>query len=270
MAGRKRDTLEVREQDAAESAASTPTGRALQVLELAALNGSTTVAEVQAALGIPKPSAHRLIGTLEEMQYLHRSLGRGRYAVSPRLVSLAGKVLQAACTHPPVHVVLLELARLSVGTCSLALQQGDEVLYIDSAVADSPLMLGFQTGRRAPLYCTSSGRIFLSYMSAESLAAYLESSERKAYTSSTVTDAAALRSIVEKAAKRRVAMTESEYVDGVLGAAVPVLGENSKPILALTISIPVARSSMQQIEACIPLMKERAKRISALLRTHMI
>lgn len=248
----------------------TPTGRALEVLEIAAQKGSVTVVEVVAALGIPKPSAHRLVSSLEEMQYLHRSLGRGRYALAPRLVSLASRVLQSACTYSPVHAVLLELARVLVGTCSLALQQGGEVLYIDSAVADSPLMLGFQTGRRAPLYCTSSGRVFLSYMDQASLSAYLENTPRKAHTPSTVIEADALRRTVARVVRQRAALTDSEYVDGVVGAAVPVLNADSKPVLALTISIPAPRASMQQLEQAIPLMKNMARRISVLLQTQAV
>lgn len=243
----------------------TPTGRALEIIEMAASRGTVTVSDVVMSLGIPKPTAHRIVGALEEMGFLNRAIGRGKYIVAPRLVMLASNVLQAACVYSPAHALLVEVARLTVGTCSLAIQQGGEIVYIDSAVADSPLMLGFQTGQRAPLYCTSSGRIFLSYMDRQTFEAYLETGPWQAHTVLTITEPQRLREEVEHTAHMGLAMTDSEYVDGVLGAAVAVLGPRNKPIAALTISIPRVRSSLEQIHKMVPFLKSTAKRLSTIL-----
>src|SRR3546814_11310238 len=122
---------------------------------------------------MPRTTAHRIVNSLEEQGYVYKARARGRYVVAPRLVELAANTLWAASTLSPAHAVLTEVAHVATGTASLAIFQRGEVAYIDSAVSDSPLTLKFQTGQRAPLYCTSSGKILLANMASKTLNRYL-------------------------------------------------------------------------------------------------
>ena len=111
--------------------------------------------------------------------------------------------------------------------CSFAVQVDDEVVYVASAEPPQDLTLSFRAGRKAPLFCTSSGRLFLARLEDASLARYLEAAECPAFTRYTVTDPKRLLAIIRRVRTAGYAVTEEEYILHVVGAGVPVIGPHS-------------------------------------------
>ena len=239
-----------------------PTQRAFEILELIARNGLVSVGDIIAATDIPRTTAHRLVNHLEAFGFIHRALARGRYQVGPRLVQLASDTLCAASRSTGAHALLSEVARVVVGTSSLAILQDGEVVYINSAVADSPLLLRFQTGQRAPLYCTSNGKVFLASMERKLFEEYMSLGTRRGLTARTIVDEKRLRAEIQNARKLGYAMADSEYVDGVVGTAVPIKGKRGVPIAALTVSVPAARHSVEELKQFLPFLQMTADKFS--------
>lgn len=152
-----------------------PTERALETLEILARKNNFAVSEVMTELDLPKTSAHRLVNNLETFGYLESGLESGKYQAGPKLLELALGVLASSVYQSPIHTLLVELARKTDETCSLGVIKGSEIIYVDSAISKSPLTLYFERGHKAPLHCTSSGRIFLADMPDRLLNAYLMS-----------------------------------------------------------------------------------------------
>lgn len=244
-----------------------PTERAFSVLEMLGRSASVGVSDIVTALGIPKTTAHRMIGNLEEYGYIQRAFDRGRYVVAPKLLELAASIMQSATMQAPIHAVLMDLTRRAGETTSLGLMRGTDLVYVDSATADSPLTLLFQTGQRAPLYCTSSGRVVLAHMDKRQFDSYLLSGPWERVTPFTISDPAELQKEVERVRAQGFASSESEFVVGVVGAAVPVYGPGGKLVACLSISAPSARKSLDDLVQVVPLMKSAASRISKIIES---
>lgn len=242
-----------------------PTERAFSVLEMLGRSGTVVVADLVTALGIPKTTAHRLVGNLEDYGYLQKSSDRGQYTVAPRLLELASSILQSAMTQAPTHAVLMDLTRRIGESSSLGMMRGKDLVYIDSATADSPLTLLFQSGQRAPLYCTSSGRVVLAHMDKRQLDSFLMSGPWERMTPFTIVEPARLQQEVEQVRAQGFATSESEFVVGVVGAAVPVYGPTNKLVACLSISAPTARKALTDLIELIPLMQNSSKRITRIL-----
>jgi IclR family acetate operon transcriptional repressor len=217
------------------------------------------------ALGIPKTTAHRLVSNLEEFGFLEHGMERGRYQVGPRLLELATNILAASTSHGPIHALLMELSRRTAETTSLGVMRGSEVVYIDSAIGNSPLTLNFQKGHRAPAHCTSSGRVFLANMEKKQLDAYMLSGPWEPITPYTIVDPDRLRQEIELVRKQGFATNDSEFAIGVVGAAVPIAGPNGRIIACLSISAPKARKSLEEVTLLVPMMEAAALRITKIL-----
>jgi DNA-binding IclR family transcriptional regulator len=63
------------------------------------------------------------------------------------------------------------------------------VVYIACVEPQQDQMSSFRAGRKAPLYCTSSGRLFLAHLSDQELPTYREGSRPRAHPSFTRTSA---------------------------------------------------------------------------------
>ena len=58
------------------------------------------------------------------------------------------------------------------------------------------------------------------------------------------------------------AMNDSEFIVGVVGAAVPVRSEDNRVLAALTISAPKIRMTMERLREHVPAMKSAAAKIA--------
>jgi IclR family transcriptional regulator, acetate operon repressor len=243
-----------------------PTERAFHIIEMAAQVGRVTTGDIVKALGIPKTTAHRLVSNLEEFGFLEHGMERGRFQVGPRLLDLATNILAASTSNGPIHALLIEMSRRTAETISLGVMRGSEVVYIDSAIGNSPLTLNFQRGHRAPAHCTSSGRVFLANMEKKQLDAYLLSGPWEPITPYTIVDPDRLRVEIELARKNGYATNDSEFAIGVVGAAVPIAGPSGRVIACLSISAPKARKSLEEVTMLVPALQAAALRITKIMR----
>jgi DNA-binding IclR family transcriptional regulator len=241
---------------------SSPVGRVFAVIELAAALGSVSIADVVNILGIPRPSGSRIIASLESMGYLQKLPRRSGYGPAPRLIGLASDILSSTIVYSAVQMTLADLARRTGETCSLAVLSGGEVEYLASASGDSPLTLQFQAGQRTPLHCTSSGRLFLANLSDARLASFLATGPWQAITPYTITEPDALREELIQVRAQDYATNDSEFIVGVVGAAVPVRSEDDRVLAVVTISAPKIRMTLERLKSYVPAMKSAAARIA--------
>ena len=123
-------------------------------------------------------------------------------------------------------------------------------------------MLSFRAGRKAPLFCTSSGRLFLARLSHEELQRYLEGSRRKAYTRYTQTGADRITVDVRRVREQGFAMSNQEYMLHIVGAAVPVATAQRKLIAALSVAALNVRVSLGRLREFIPELQRAAAELA--------
>ena len=244
----------------------TPVARLFAVLELASKMGMISAADVVYLLDLPRPTAHRMIATLEGLGFLQKMPIKGKYAVAPKLIGLSTAILASTIVYAPIQTLLTAIAQRTSETCGLAVMSMGEVEYIASVMGQSPLTLQFQAGQRAPLHCTSSGQVFLANHEPGQLAKFLTTGPWEPLTEFTVTDPKMLADRLRKVRAQEFASNDSEYIVGVVGAAVPVRNKDGQVIAALTISAPRSRRSLNEINAAVPTLKTYAERLSRALQ----
>ena len=243
----------------------TPVARLFAVLELASRMGMISAADVVHVLDLPRPTAHRMITTLERLALLQRMPVKGKYAVAPRLVDLASGILASTIVYAPIKSLLKAVSERTGETCGLAVIAMGEVEYIASVAGRSPLTLQFQAGQRAPLHCTSSGQVFLAWQTPEQQADFLATGPWEAMTEFTLTDPRALNARLRKVRLQGFAMNDSEYISGVVGAAVPIRNRDGQVVATLTVSAPRSRRPLEQIREIVPVLVNYADRIGRIL-----
>ncbi|MFI4986684.1 MAG: IclR family transcriptional regulator [Alphaproteobacteria bacterium] len=238
-----------------------PAAKLLEVLWAVARRPNTPLVTLAAELGLKPPTAHRITSELERLGYLQRVPGSRKLTVSTHLVERATDVLAAAAGAAPLQALLRALSEELGEMCSLGIMAGDEIVYVASAEPRQPQTLTFRAGRRAPLYCTSSGKLFLAALDDASLAAYLGLTQRQAFTRHTITAAAALAGEIARARKQGYAATNQEYVLHIVGAAVPVRDASGRLIAALSVAAPTVRLSIAGVKRLVPRLKAAAERL---------
>ncbi|MGH6684840.1 MAG: IclR family transcriptional regulator [Pseudolabrys sp.] len=249
----------------AKGAAGSPVGRVLAVLSTVARLDAPSVSALAGELALPIATTHRICGQLQRLGYLQRLPGSRRWTVAPSLVKLSTDVLRSAASAAPVNAILKSLTAEVGEMSSFAIQVGDEVVYVASVESPHSLTLSFRAGRKAPLFCTSSGRLFLARLSNAELARYLQATRLPAYTRFTETDPKKLIAKIERIGAQGYAITSQEYVLHVVGAAVPVLGKGGTFYGAVSIAGPDVRLSRPRLKNLILTLKSAANRLARVI-----
>ena len=241
-----------------------PTVKAVAILEtLATARRPLGVSELGILLGLPKPTAHRIVRMLESEGLLQREPGSRRYVPGTRLVRLGLDIVAASMLGAPRHAILESLSQQIGETCNFGVMAGSHVVYLDRVESAWPFGLRFEPGSRVPLHCTSMGKLFLSQLPAAKRATVLRSIPLYRYTENTFTDLGQLQTELERIRSTGVSCDNQEFLAGVVCVAVPVRAPNGQAVAAIAVSAPLARMSMQQGLQHVPLMQAAAERLAA-------
>jgi len=240
-----------------------PLDRAILLLTtLASEARPLSVTELAALCGYPVPTVHRQVAQLEHRRLVKRALGSKKVLVGPALVQLGIAAADAAMKSDQVHQILVSLADRLGEHCHLGHRSADEIVYVDAARAKRSSGLQFEPGRRAPLHCTSIGKIYLAEMADPELDSWLSHTQLQKLTPATIVSKRRLKSVISEARTNGWAASIEEAVPGVVGCAVPVRLRSGPLLAGLGVSVPSARTSFSRLRSFVPFLHEAARQIA--------
>lgn len=220
--------------------------RAVEVLELLAHLGASRVTDVAAALGIHKSTAHRLLATLERRGLVEQEVDTARYRLGLGLSQLASSVSADLDLRRITRPVCEQLALRARESVTLDVLEGDEINHVDQIDGSSAVVSVNWLGRRSPLHCTASGKVFLTY-SLPSLRERVLTDELKAYTDHTITSSDELDRDLEDTRRRGYSQAVEELEVGLVAVAAPIHYADGMVVAALGISGPLHRLSLERL-----------------------
>lgn len=233
--------------------------RAVQIVNFVASAGrAVTVPEIIDALKLPRPTVHRICGTLESMGLLARDLAPNRLVPGPALVKLAGATLASTGAALPRRKILRRVVDEVFETATLTVLDHDELLFLDRVESSSPLRVQLFAGSRTPLHCTSAGKLFMAMQPAARRRRLLSVSTFAHFTNNTITDLHQLQKELEKIRKAKVSIDHEEYIDGLIGIAVPVLDAQGRMVAAVSVNGPSNRVRLDNVAHYVEALRKAA------------
>jgi IclR family transcriptional regulator, acetate operon repressor len=247
-----------------------PLDRALLVIE-EVLNAQrpVTLSDIAGSAGLAPATVHRIVTQLEARSLLKRVIGSKRILPGPRLVALGAHILESAFVSDRSHAALTALAQATDEHCHIGIVYEQEVLYVDSARRAASSRLHFEPGTRAPVYCTSIGKVFMASLPKPALDGFTASIPFKAFTPNTITSRAKLVREIGQVRERGWASTDEEFTPGVVGCAVPIKGQSGEFVAGLGISVPKARCTPIQLQAFVPALRSCGSEVEKVLLTEV-
>ncbi|MGI3212432.1 IclR family transcriptional regulator [Roseovarius tibetensis] len=240
--------------------------RLLLVIEQIAKAGvPVTPTHVNAAMGLPKPTIHRLFNTLEEEGFLQHDMDGRTYSPGPRLRSMAGGILSSLRIRTARQAILRRLSREIGETCNIALPDRDAMTYLERVETEWPLRIQLPIGTRVPFYCTASGKMYLASLARNHLKQYLTATDLKRRTPNTITDRDALMREIETVGAQGYALDREEFMENMIALAVPVLDVNGRLMVTLSFHAPSQRFDVDKTLACLQPLRDAADDLSKLV-----
>lgn len=233
--------------------------KTLDIIDTIAENGPVGIHDISVITGYPPPTIHRITSTLVERRYLRQDPATKRYLISLKFLALGTQVQEqfdvAAISRPHLQRLMIETEE----SANLAIQDGDEVVYLNHVKSEKSMLKIFTTlGARTPLYSTGVGKIFLSHWNKSDLDLYLQRTDRKPFTPNTLVNRDDILDDLARITAVGYAVDNEEMETGVRCVAAIVLDHIGKAIAAVSISGPALRIIPDRIEN----FAEKVKRCS--------
>jgi len=256
----KRSDAEPRATDFVESL-----DRGLRLLQVfGSSHAPMSLSEIARAADLPRATARRILFTLQHGGYV-ASDGK-LFALTAHVLTLAGSYLRSNQIVAVLQPVLDQIAIAAQEISSLAVLDGDEVVFVARGSPTRIFSGGLDIGYRLPAFCTAVGRAMLGRLADAELKARLAAMRREPMTPQTVTDPKRLFASIIADREWGYSLVDREAEPHFRSIAVPVRRYDDVIIGAINIGSHVDRISTEEMIArFLPLLREGAESVRSLL-----
>jgi IclR family pca regulon transcriptional regulator len=225
-----------------------------------------TIAQISQRAGIPRAAVRRVLHTLTKLGYVGTD-DRRTFSLRPKILELGHAYMTSTPLAASSQPVLDRVSDVIHESCSMAILDGDEILYIArSSTRDRIMSIDLGLGSRLPAHCTSMGRVLLAGLPAPALAAYLARVRMIAYTSTTITTAGRLSQALDAVRKNGYALVDQELEIGLRSLAVPVRDHVGRTAAAINVGVQASRVAVVDLQTRIlPELQAAAAELGMLL-----
>ena len=221
-----------------------------------------SLTEVAAAAGLARPTARRLLLTLEELGFV-RSSG-GSFALTPKVLTLGMAYVGSLGLWDIARPHLEELVAATGESSSMAQLDGSDIVYVARVSVPKIIALRVEIGTRFPAVQTSQGKVLLAALSPDELEATLAVPSRAGLPPYIGRPAGQLDRELTEVRARGWALADEELAPGVRSVAVPVRDGAGVVRAAMNVTVHAAETSMERLLGeYLPLLLRTAGDVSA-------
>ncbi|MFI7641229.1 IclR family transcriptional regulator [Nonomuraea sp. NPDC049400] len=215
------------------------------LLALSTATHPVSLSQLCRATGLPKSTAHRLLGVLCS-RGLARRVGNG-YLPGELLETMAGITrLRVPGTRQVVLPYLLYLYETTRQTVNLAVPSGLEARYVERLYGHNRVDSRSDGMDRAPLHCTATGKALLAFDPALRRELLARGSFER-MTRRTITTLTGLERELAQVRRHGVAYSQEEFTEGVSCVAAPVFGPGGRVCMSLGVAAPAGAAPLARL-----------------------
>ncbi|MGH3762678.1 IclR family transcriptional regulator domain-containing protein [Actinophytocola sp.] len=221
-----------------------------------------TLAEVATATGLARPTARRILLTLNDLGFV-RAEGPG-FALTPRVLDLGVSYVRSQGLWDVARPHLEELSAATDESCSIAQLDGSDIVYVARVAVPKIVGLTVQIGTRFPALQTSLGKVLLAALCPEEVDQVLAEPTRSGLTARWQPDRAEQDAELREVRARGWALTDQQLALGIRSVAAPLRDGSGKVIAALNVNTHAAETTVEHLVGHhLPLLLKAAGEISA-------
>lgn len=223
--------------------------KALDILSCFANHKSELgISDIAEGMEINKSTVYGLVNTLVAKGYLEQNPETKRYRLGIKLFELGNLVGRRMDLFTDAMPFCEELSNRFNASVHLAARYGDEVVYIGKVDNPDAYIVYSQVGKRVPMHCTGVGKAILAFLDPVEQAKFI-AGDLQRFTEFTITSPAQLRDNLAMSRRRGYAIDDEEIQLGLRCIAAPIFNHENEPLAALSLSGPVAKFPLNELDA---------------------
>jgi IclR family pca regulon transcriptional regulator len=221
-----------------------------------------SLSEVAAVAGLHRPTARRLLLTLEELGYVRSR--DGAFQLTPKVMNLGMAYVSSLGLWDIARPHMESLVARTGESSSMAQLDGSDIVYVARVSVPKLIALRVEIGTRFPAAQTSQGKVLLAALPPDQVAVALSQPSRSGLPPYLGRSADQLRDELTEIRARGWALADEELAPGVRSVAVPVRDGTGATRAAMNVTVHAAETTTQHLlRAYLPLLLTTAGEVSA-------
>jgi PcaR/PcaU/PobR family beta-ketoadipate pathway transcriptional regulator len=204
------------------------------LLALADKKHHMTISQISRRTGIPRAAARRGLYTLSKLGFVAADEVRG-FCLRPTVLTFSHAYLSASPLAMLAQPILDRLGEHVQEACSVAVLDGDEIVYIARSASSKLITSALKVGHRLPAYCTSIGLVMLAHLPPEELSLYLGRAKFYPYTEFTPTTRDEICNILRDVLESGYAFASQQMERRFCSIAVPIMDSSGRFVAGMNV-----------------------------------
>ena len=202
--------------------------------------------ELEQLVHVPKTTAFRILKTLcsQEMAEKRGTL----FFPGSALMKIGLKSLEASKIRPLSIPFLGQLAMETGFTSHLAIPSGYQSLILEVHDSPNPIRVASRPGTLVPLYCSSTGKVFLAFRYEPEIEEYFSSHSFEKFTANTIVALDEMKEEINRIKMNGFAVDNQEFHEDVRCVAAPVRDSRGQVIAAIGVTGPAIHYPKEETE----------------------
>ena len=220
--------------------------------------------ELSQELDIPKPTIHRLIQNLLDEGFVTVDIGGG-IIPGKRVRNLGVELWQQRLFFNERQMILQKLVDELKETCGIGVPYQMNMINTNRANTTKPIQIYLPVGAKSPMWCTATGKLYLSQLPRTSRDKILQNLSLDKFTKNTITDIDALNAELDRIAETGIGIDNEEFISEMVAIAVPIRDRKSRYLASLYLHAPTIRVSLDDLLTHVPRLQKAAQDIQSLV-----
>jgi DNA-binding IclR family transcriptional regulator len=222
------------------------------------------LADLSARAGLPKPTARRILNTLELCGYVAQNHRRGSYRLGPRLIELGAKAKSGSPLRRVALPYMKELAEAVGETVFLCVRRGSDALCVERIEGEDIQIVVLQVGGTLPLYLGGAPRCLLASLPDAEIDAILAQG-LVPRTPRSPTTPEAVWELVRQTRRQGYSVSCHDVVENVFAVGAPVRDEEGTVVASVSVAGMLPFGEPRVDEGLVARLLDTAGKISARL-----
>ncbi len=223
--------------------------RAVAVLDVFSVERpELSLAEIARESGLSKPTAFRILHTLEKNRFVVYDEMLLKYRLGPKLLKLGGIAISTMTLRRTARNHLNALSEATGATVLMGVLLDDKLVYVDKRVGTGPIRIASEIGWHRECHFGMLGMILLAFSAPGKTAALLDEYPLRAHTRHSITDRKLFDSRLQDIRMKGYCLEFDEAFEGIWGVAAPIFDYTNKIVAAVGASLTSADAVGNKVE----------------------
>jgi IclR family transcriptional regulator, pca regulon regulatory protein len=221
-----------------------------------------SLAAVAAATGLARPTARRILLTLEQLGYVRA--GERGFELTPRVLELGVSYVLSRNLWEVARPHMERLVARTHESSSIAQLDGSDIVYVARVAVPKIIALAVTIGTRFPAMQTSLGKIMLAALPPGEAERVLAEPSRSPVTARWQPSLAERTAELREVRARGWSLTDEQLAPGIRSVAAPLRDGDGTVLAALNVTVHAAETPVEVLTGeYLPMLLQTAGSISA-------